>query len=117
MISLVRGFRKGLDPITMIRPDPYRCPDRAKWQAKHPGAQPPYPVEAGADLPQSLLDIQVERAADLVRQDWSELSTEEVHRLQNDMDIIGDEIAANHGTEEIVFFDPDERRFWVYPEE
>lgn len=106
---------KKLSPIDPRgRPEPYRVPDRAAWkQRKGVDAYPFKPASPEAAL---RLSAFAEIARQYVSRDWSTMSAEESHGIRADLDILHDQVAGELGTDSLVFFDPDDGQFWVYPD-
>jgi hypothetical protein len=96
------------------RPEPYRPPDREAWKAKH-GVEPSV-VKPAAELDADLIGVLANQARDYVNRDWSTMSAEETFRIRGNLDVLHDEIAARLGTNSLVFFDPGDGQFWIYPD-
>jgi hypothetical protein len=91
------------------RPEPYRAPDRAAWKQRKGVDAFPAPDSAR-------LEGYAEIARGYVDQDWASLSADECHGIHADLDILHDQVSAELGTDSIVFFNPDDGQFWVYPD-
>jgi hypothetical protein len=96
------------------RPEPYRAPDREAWKAQH-GVEP-YIAKPTAQLDAELLAVLAKQASGYVSRDWSTMSAEESFRIRGNLDVVLDEVAARLGTDSLVYFDPGDGEFWVYPD-
>jgi hypothetical protein len=95
------------------RPEPYRTPDRAEWEARN-GVEPFIAKPANQKIAERLA-LDAETARRYIQRDWSTMSAEESFRHRANLDLLLDEVAAQLGTDSLVYFDPDDGQFWIYP--
>jgi hypothetical protein len=96
------------------RPEPYKAPDRVAWEKKWGVA--PFVAKPTAEKDANWLAMRAKEAREYIQRDWSTLAAEETHGHHADLDFIHDAVASMLGTDDLVFFDPDDGQFWVYPE-
>lgn len=99
-----------------MRPDPYKPPDRDAWLARHGVA--PYPAShliTQAALRDSIASLAAAARAYASR-DWTTLDAETANRFHARLDLLNDEIAALLKTDNLIYYDPTDNQFWVYPE-
>lgn len=90
-----------------IRPDAYKAPDREAWAKAH-GADP---------HPATLLPFTEERehVERLLQADLSTLDADEAHRLQDEIHMVCECVAALSNAPESAGCYFDHGQFWIYP--